>query len=119
MDKIILPEINIMACHGVESWEQHEPQPFCIEVELELDLLPAAKSDDVTDTVHYGELYAAIKVFAESSSFALIETLAQGIAELCLRYDSVEKVRVSVEKKQAKYQDFVFPAKIVIERGRI
>ena len=38
MDKIVLPRIEIMACHGVEEWEKTTPQPFLINVEMGLDL---------------------------------------------------------------------------------
>lgn len=118
MDKIILPEIEVMACHGVEEWETATPQPFCISVELWLDLSPAAASDDVADTVHYGKLYVAIRRLAETNSFALIETLAAAAARLCLKDQRVEKAKVTVEKRQAKYEGWTFPAKVVLERSR-
>lgn len=119
MDKIILPAIDIMACHGVEERERTAPQPFHIEVELELDLQPAAERDDLRCSVHYGKLYARVKKEAEEQSFALIEALAQHLAALCLEYETVEKARVTVEKQRAEYEGLTFPARVVIERSRI
>lgn len=118
MDKILLPQIDVIACHGAEQWEQSTPQPFRISVELELDLSPAAESDQLADTIHYGELYAAIIQLAESERFALIETLADAVARLCLADGRVEAVRVAVEKTRAKYKGFTFPAIVEIERSR-
>ena len=118
MDKIVLPRIEVMACHGVDEWEKTTPQPFIISVKLGLDLSEAAQTDQVENTVHYGQLYTAIKDFAENNSFSLIETLAQSIAELCLTYDRIATARVSVEKTQARFGDLVFPARVVIERSR-
>ena len=118
MDKIVLPRIEIMACHGVEDWEKTAPQPFLISVEMGLDLRKAAITGRIEDTVHYGEIYAAVKDFAENRSYDLIESLAQAIAELCLANDRVETVSVAVEKTQARYADMCFPARVVIERSR-
>lgn len=118
MDKIVLPRIDIMACHGVEERERTAPQPFRISVELGLDLRPAATSDKLENTVHYGRLHADIKSLAEENSFDLIETLAHGIADLCLKYDLVNTVYVCVEKCQAEYAGLTFPARVVIERSR-
>ena len=118
MDKIVLPKIEVMACHGVEEWEKTTPQPFLISVDLGLDLQLAAATDSIENTVHYGELYASIKELAERNSFDLIESLAQAIAERCLANELVETVSVTVEKTQARYKDMCFPACIVIERSR-
>lgn len=118
MDKIILPQINICACHGVEAAERVIPQDFSIRVELSLDLQPAAVSDDVADTVHYGQLCAAIKGLAELESYRLIETLAQQVARLCLAYERVSEVRVSVTKLNAAYAGLVFPATVEVTRSR-
>ena len=118
MDKIVLPRIEVMACHGVEEWERKTPQPFVISVKMSLDLRSAADSDNIENTVHYGELYSATKNLAENNSFALIETLAQKVADHCLTDERVQKVRVAVEKTQAKYVDLTFPARVVVERSR-
>lgn len=118
MDKIVLPRIEVMACHGIEEWEKTTPQPFLISVELGLDLQQAAATGSIENTVHYGKLYASVKKLAEENSFDLIESLAQAIAELCLVNVGVETVCVTVEKTQARYADMCFPARVVIERCR-
>ena len=61
MDKIILPQINITACHGVYDEEKLHPQPFCIAVELYTDISSAVQSDNVADTVDYSVLFKKIK----------------------------------------------------------
>ena len=118
LDKIILPEIPVTACHGVYEAEKTQPQPFRIGVEADLDLRAAAASDDVLQTLHYGELYEKIKDFAESRSFNLIETLADGIAKLVWLDSRVSTVRVSVCKLQAQHNGLQFPAVVEIERAR-
>ena len=118
MYKIVLPRIEVMARHGVDEWERKTPQPFVISVKMGLDLRFAADSDSIENTVHYGELYVGIKNLAENNSFALIESLAQAVADYCLADERVQKVRVAVEKTQAKYAGLTFPARVVVERSR-
>lgn len=117
-DRIILPAIPVLACHGVYEEEKHQPQPFMISLILWLDLAPAAASGQVGDTVDYGRLYNQVKELAENNSFNLIETLAERIAALALAEAAVRRVRVGVEKSQARSGGAVFPAQVVVERRR-
>ena len=59
-DVIALTGLRVFGHHGVFDFERREGQDFVVDVELELDTSPAAASDDVTDTVHYGELAEAL-----------------------------------------------------------
>ena len=93
--------IRARGYHGVLPEERVAGQPFVVDLVLHLDLAPAAASDDVTDTVHYGELAAAVVEAVEWDPVNLIETLAQRIADLALGYARVEHVEVTVHKPEA------------------
>ncbi len=69
--------------HGVLEREQRETQPFEVDVELVLNLQPAAVEDDLTKTVDYGVVFDACRQIVESTSFRLLETLAEAIAHEC------------------------------------
>ena len=56
--------------HGVYDAERATGQTFVVDVELVLDLGPAAASDDVTDTVHYGELAQRVVAVVEGEPVA-------------------------------------------------
>lgn len=118
MDKIILPQIPVVACHGVYETEKQNPQAFEIRIEMQLDLHAAASSDQLADTVHYGLLWQKIKTFAETNSFNLIETLAGQIAALVLEEQLVETVCVQVQKTAARIDSHCFPAVVEITRSR-
>jgi dihydroneopterin aldolase len=81
--------------------ERATGQPFVVDVVLHLDLRPAAASDDVADTVHYGELAQQVVAAVEGESVDLLETLAQRLADLALSYPSVDEVEVTVHKPEA------------------
>jgi len=82
-----------------------------------VDLVAAAVSDDLAQTLDYSELYINVKKIVEGESFNLIETLAERIAQMSLQQSGVCKVKVEVEKTAAKVGDQEFSAAVVIERS--
>jgi dihydroneopterin aldolase len=100
-DRIAVRGIEAFGHHGVYAEERAAGQPFVVDVVLSLDLAPAAASDDVADTVHYGELAQQVVAAVSGDPVDLVETLAQRIADLALAYPSVEEVEVTVHKPEA------------------
>ena len=100
-DRIVLRGLRGHGRHGVYPEERESGQPFVVDVALTLDLEPAGRSDDVADTVHYGELAQRVVAIVEGEPVALIETVATRIADMCLGDRRVETVEVTVHKPQA------------------
>ncbi|MGQ0848667.1 MAG: dihydroneopterin aldolase, partial [Actinomycetota bacterium] len=55
-DMIRLTGLEVFAYHGVLAEEREHLQPFLIDLELLVDLTTAAGSDDLADTIDYGQL---------------------------------------------------------------
>jgi dihydroneopterin aldolase len=100
-DRITVRGIRATGFHGVYAEERSTGQPFVVDVVLHLDLAPAAASDDVTATVHYGELAEQVVAAIESDPVDLIEALAQRVADIALSYPVVDEVEVTVHKPEA------------------
>ena len=100
-DRIALRGLRAVGHHGVYAEERANGQPFLVDVVLEVDTRAAAASDEVTDTVHYGELAVRVVAVVEGEPVNLIETLAQRIADVCLADDRVDAVEVTVHKPEA------------------
>lgn len=101
MDRISLNGIEVFAHHGVLDHERRLGQRFVVDVDLELDLRPAATSDDLADTVDYGALAGRIGEAVGGPPAALLETVAARVADLCLDDDRVSAVEVRVHKPSA------------------
>jgi dihydroneopterin aldolase len=76
--------------HGLFDVERENRQPFIVDVELELDLSKAGKSDDLNDSIDYNDVAILIHNEIVGPPVKLIETLAlrpiQRCKKLKLRY---------------------------------
>ncbi len=100
-DRIRLSGVRGRGFHGVFEHERREGQEFVVDIELALDLGPAGASDDLGDTVNYGEIGAAALARIEGEPSDLIERLAVLVADDALAHPSVDEVTVTVHKPQA------------------
>jgi dihydroneopterin aldolase len=100
-DRISLTGLTVRGFHGVFDFERRDGQDFVVDVALEIDTAPAAASDDLTETVHYGELAEGLAAVIAGEPVDLLETLAQRLADVCLADDRVAAVTVTVHKPQA------------------
>lgn len=100
-DRITVTGIRAIGYHGVYDQEKRDGQPFVADVTVELDTRPAAGSDDVADTLHYGELAEQVAAILAGDPVDLLERLAQRIADAVLDHPIVETVEVTLHKPQA------------------
>ncbi|WP_435749151.1 dihydroneopterin aldolase [Microbacterium sp. PMB16] len=101
LDEIVLTGLTVFGRHGVYDHERDAGQEFIIDLRLRLSLEQAAASDEVTDTVHYGELAEKVAAVVAGEPVNLIETLAERIAGVALDDRRVQSVTVTVHKPHA------------------
>ncbi len=100
-DRIALRGLEVFAHHGVFDFERERGQRFLIDAELSVDLRPAAAGDALERTVHYGELAEAIVAAVERDPVDLIETVAERVASVALRFPGVREATITVHKPDA------------------
>ena len=100
-DAIHLRGLEFYAYHGVLPEEQVLGKRFLIDMDIFSDLRQAGSSDQVEDTIHYGEVYQVIKACVTEDRHQLLEHLAEEIAQRVLEQFSCASVRVEVHKPQA------------------
>ena len=99
--------IRFDAAHGVYPEEHLKPQPFFVDVEVEVDLGPAGRGDELSASVDYSELVrVAVERVGYGGHADLIETLAERIADgaidvVAASGATVYEVRVQVRKPHA------------------
>lgn len=118
-DKILMKNMGFYGYHGVFEEESRLGQKFYIDVVLELDTKKAGQSDDMHDSVSYGDVYHVIKNIVEDQRFNLLEALAEHIAEKVLyKFIMVEGLTVTVKKPEAPVPGIFDYFGVEIYRGR-
>jgi dihydroneopterin aldolase len=98
-DRIQLRGLRVVGTHGVLPEEQDRAQPFEIDLDLTVDLAPAAGSDRLSDTVDYGGVATRAAGVVAGRSFELLESLADAVAEATLASDArITAVTVHLRK---------------------
>lgn len=99
MDRMRLKGMEFYGYHGVFPEENKLGQRFVVDLELALDLTPAARSDDLAQTVNYADVHETVKRVVEGPPCRLIETLAHKIAsEILATYTIINEATVAVTK---------------------
>lgn len=98
-DRIVLTGLEFWALHGVYEHEKATAQRFEVDLEVELDLAPAANLDDLALTVDYGAMAERVRAVMAGPPVDLLETLAERIAGAVLAdFERVRAVVVRVRK---------------------
>ena len=117
MDKIHIKDLEIIGFHGAIPEEKVLGQKFILSFELDVDLRKAGKNDDLTKTVHYGELAQKVEEEFTKTSYDLIEKAAEEICEfVLLNYPLVKKVKLLLKKPWAPTRKHVEYVAVEIER---
>jgi len=101
VDKIYIKDIKLGCVIGIYTEERSKKQDVIVNVTLHCDLARAGRTDDMVDTVDYFAVEQAMVSLIKDSEFKLLEALAHSIADVCLAFDGVEQVDVTVEKPGA------------------
>lgn len=102
LDKIKIENIEIFANHGVFPEENRLGQKFLISATLYTDTRKAGKSDDLTASIHYGEVSQFIDSYMKEHTYQLIERVAESLAEeLLVHTPLLQKVKIEVKKPWA------------------
>lgn len=118
LDNIELTGLTAFGRHGVFDFEREQGQDFVVDLRLSLSTRRAAETDDVADTVHYGELAERVVAIVEGEPVNLIETLADRIAEAVLEDEKVVFVAVTVHKPSAPIRAQFADVSVTAHRGR-
>jgi len=118
-DRITLTGLRASAFHGVLEHERANGQLFLIDVVVHLSLREAGASDELAQTIDYGELASRVVSAVESDPVDLIETVAERVAALVLEYPAAMMTEVTVHKPSAPIAVSFDDVSVTITRGRV
>ena len=118
-DTIFINGLALHAYHGVMPHEAKVGQSFAIDLELDIDLAEAARTDKVVDTVSYDKVVdCASRAFC-GQRFRLIEAAAGQVADAVLAaFPRVRKIKVTIHKPHAPIAATFSDVGVTIERAR-
>ena len=119
MDRVALRGLRARGYHGVFPEERREGQTFVVDLVLGLDTRPAAADDDLAKTVHYGIVAEEVVAVVQGEPVNLIETLAERVAQVCLKHEGVQEVEVTVHKPDAPITVPFDDVTVTITRSRV
>jgi dihydroneopterin aldolase len=103
--KIKLTGLRVFAHHGVFDFERQNGQDFYIDATVWVAAKGLEFSDDLSRTVHYGDLAKALVDNVKTQPVDLLETLAQRLLDLVLNWGGpagpVAKAKITVHKPNA------------------
>ncbi len=101
--KISITGLRVFAHHGVFDFERQNGQDFYIDASVWIEGDSAVFADDLSKTVHYGELAKGLVELTKGEPVDLLETLAQRLLDFCLNFGGgiVQKAKITVHKPSA------------------
>jgi 7,8-dihydroneopterin aldolase/epimerase/oxygenase len=95
--RLFLSGIHAEGRHGARPGEQDTPQPFVVDLDLEVEV----GGDTIEATADYRGVSEQVRAIVEERSFDLIESMAAAIADACLAIDPITRATVVVHKPNA------------------
>jgi dihydroneopterin aldolase/2-amino-4-hydroxy-6-hydroxymethyldihydropteridine diphosphokinase len=117
-DHILIDDLRVTCIIGVLDHERGTPQPLRIDVDMEVDLHDAGQSDDLTQTVHYGEVAIALANLARDTKYQLLERLAQHMTEVVLSFPLVRAVDLRLTKLEPPIPEEIGSTAVRLRRVR-
>lgn len=116
MDSIEIKGIRSYGYTGYLQEERVLGQWFEVNVRLWFDLRVAGHSDTIADTVDYRGTIATVEHIVKTAKFALVERLAEAIAQAILEQSQVERVQIQLIKLAPPIPDFSGQIQVEITR---
>ena len=115
MDIVFIEQLSVITTIGVYDWEQTIEQKLVFDIEMGWDNRKSAKSDDVNDCLSYADISETVIGHVEGQRFALVERVAEEVAELLLEKFNSPWVRIKMSKPGAVAR--AANVGVIIERG--
>ena len=98
--QILIRGLSARTIIGLRPEERTKRQDIVLDLVLDVETR-AGRTDRIADAVDYKAVKDDVLAYVEGSRHRLLEALAQGVADTCLRHSGVQAVDVVVDKPGA------------------
>ena len=98
MDVIFIREFRFETLIGIYEWEKRVPQTIQLDIEIGVKAARAGASNDIGDTIDYGEVIQRVRATCRERHFPLLESLAERLASMIIEDFGAAQVKLSVAK---------------------
>jgi len=98
IDIIFIHDLKIEAYIGAYAWEQQVKQTLVFDLDLGFCIQKAAMSDAINDALDYAVLSQHLHEYLSDKKFALIETMAEKVAEFLLKTFALPWLKIKITK---------------------
>lgn len=94
---ILIRDLTLSCSIGVSDEERARRQRLRINIELAVDYPPPSQ-DNINEVVDYGRLAKAVRSHCLTTTFRLLETLAEELSDVCFTFPPVSETKIRIEK---------------------
>jgi dihydroneopterin aldolase len=116
VDKVTISGLRVKGRVGVTQEERARAQTLIVNIEIDVDLTAAAESDNLKDTIDYGEVTVEAAAVIRDSESKLLEPLAATIADRISTNNLVQGVTVEILKEAPPIPEATGPVGVRISR---
>jgi dihydroneopterin aldolase / 2-amino-4-hydroxy-6-hydroxymethyldihydropteridine diphosphokinase len=117
-DRIEINGLTVTTVVGALPHEREIAQPLRFDIALVVDLRDAGRTDELGDTVHYGEVAERVADVVRENKDVLLERPADRVAEVVVAFDRVEAVELAVTKLRPPIGEHIETTAVRIRRTR-
>jgi len=92
--------LSLYTRHGVSEAEREIGQRLVFDIAFELDECEATLTDQIEDTIDYGEVCEQVALAAQERSYKTLERLCAAVADRLIDRFGAESVRVKAAKPE-------------------
>jgi len=118
MGRVSLKNMVFYGYHGVAEQEKILGGRFEVDLSLDFDMNAAIKSDHLSDTISYVDLYKLVHDVVTNSKYFLIEALGGKIIAEVFKKFNPEKVSIRIRKPGAPVKGVLDTVEVEIARTR-
>ena len=117
-DRIFIEGIKFHGFHGLTRMERQVGVRLSVDVNLELDLYPAGREDNVRKALDYRKVHERVVAIGRGSSHRLLESYAVALLDALFEEFRVDKITVRVRKETPVLDGIVDSVGVELSRAR-